>query len=106
MERIGHVWRVKPSRVEEYARRHARLRPEIEALLRQAGVTSYTIYVWGDIVFSHMEVADYDRLVKLFDADPVPRRWEQEFADILEYPNADPTTGWPEQLREIWSLGQ
>ena len=102
--RIAHVWRIKVGRAEEYARRHATVWPELEKLLIEAGVTTYVIYTWGEIVVSHMEVADYDRLVRRFDGDRLVECWEHEFADILEYPNADPETGWPERLREVWSL--
>jgi len=34
----------------------------------------------------------------------IAQRWEEEMADVLEYPNADPETGWPERLPEVWSL--
>jgi L-rhamnose mutarotase len=104
MERVGHVWRVKPGKAAEYARLHATIWPELYAILRDAGVTRYTIYAWGDLVFSHMEVEDYARLVERFNGDPVGQRWEELFADILEYPNADPETGWPERLSEVWHL--
>jgi L-rhamnose mutarotase len=104
MERIGHVWRVKPGLAGEYARRHAQIWPELDSLLREAGVHTYTIYAWGEILFSHMEVDDYARMVERFNEDPVAQLWEREFGEILEYPNADPETGWPERLLEIWSL--
>jgi L-rhamnose mutarotase len=95
---------VQPGRSEEYARRHAEVWPDIERLLRSAGVRTYTVYLWGEIVFSHMELPDYERLIRIFDTDPVAQRWEREFADLLLYPNSDPATGWPERLRHVWSL--
>jgi len=104
MESIGHVWRVKPGQAERYAQRHATIWPELEQLLREAGVGRYSIYLWGEIVFSHMEVESYERLVERFNGDPIAQRWEAEFSDLLEYPNADPTTGWPELLSEVWTL--
>ena len=103
-EPVGHVWRVRPGMGAEYDRRHAEVWPELEALMRAAGVRRYSIYRWGDVVFSHMEVDDYDRLVASYGDDPVSERWEAAFADILEFPNADPVTGWPERLPEVWSL--
>ena len=103
--RIGHVWRVRPGRRDDYVRMHATIWPELDSLLREAGVTSYTIYLWGDIVFSHMEVEDYERLIERFGGDPVGLRWEEQFAEVLEYPNADPRSGWPERLVEVWDLG-
>jgi L-rhamnose mutarotase len=104
-ERIGHVWRVKPGRAEEYLRRHRSIWPELAELLREAGVRSYTIYLNGDLVFSHMEVVDYGRMIARLARDPISARWEEEFADLLEYPNADPDSGWPERAIEVWDLG-
>ena len=104
MDRVGHVWRVRPGRAQEYDRRHAEVWPGLEALFREVGVETYVIYRWGDILFSHMEVADYQRLTERFARAPIAQRWEREFSDLIEYPNADPGTGWPERLVEVWSL--
>ena len=49
--------------------------------------------LWGDLVFSHLEVPSYAELVARFNGDPVAQRWEAEMGDVLEYPNADPQTG-------------
>jgi L-rhamnose mutarotase len=104
MERVGHVWRVRPGMAEEYRRRHATVWPEIDALLREAGVERYTIYQWGDLVFSHLEVPSFAALVERFNGDPVAQRWEAEMGDVIGDPDADPETGWPERLPEVWSL--
>jgi L-rhamnose mutarotase len=104
MERVGHIWRVRPGRAAEYDRRHATIWPELEALLRSAGVRAYSIYRCEDMVFSHMEVEDFSRFVEAFNGDPVAQRWEREFSELLEYPDADPESGWPQRLSEVWSL--
>ena len=104
MERVGNVWRVRPGKAEEYRRRHATVWPEIDALLREVGVERYTIYLWGDLVFSHLEVPSYAELVRRFNGDPWRSAGRTEMGDLLEYPNADPETGWPERLVEVWSL--
>ncbi len=105
MQRVGHVWRAKPGKIDEYRRVHATVWPELEQLFRDNGVTSYTIYVWGDVLFSHMEVEDYDALMPKFAASEVAQRWEVELmADLIEYPDGDPETGWPLVLDEVWNL--
>lgn len=101
---IGHVWRAKPGKAEEYQRIHAEVWPEVEELLREAGVRKYVIYAWGDIFFSHMEVEDYDKMVERFNDDPIAQRWEDELSDLIEYVEADPATGWPRELDRIWAL--
>jgi L-rhamnose mutarotase len=103
-ERIGHLWRVKPGRANEYRERHRSIWPELAALLRSAGVRSYTIYLHGDLVFSHMEVDDYRRMLEKVATDPVATRWEEHFEDILEYPDVDVATGWPVAAVEVWDL--
>ena len=104
MTRIGNVWRARPGMIEEYKRFHATVWPELEQLLREAGITTYVIYAFDDILFSHMEVEDYDRMVERFNGDPVARRWEDAAAGLIEYPDADPETGWPRVLDEVWAL--
>jgi L-rhamnose mutarotase len=106
VERIGHVWRVKPGRAADYLELHRTIWPELEALLRAGGVRGYTIYLHGELVFSHMEVDDYARLIEHVAGDPVATRWEEQFADILEYPDADPESGWPRRAIEVWTLSE
>jgi L-rhamnose mutarotase len=103
-DRVGHLWRVKPGCADEYRRRHRTIWPELEAALRTAGVVAYSIYLDGELVFSHLEVEDYDALVERLADDPVAARWEEQFADILEYPDADPASGWPRRAIEVWTL--
>ncbi len=104
MEKIGHVYRVRPGRADEYEERHATIPAELDALLRAAGVRSYTIYLWGDLVFTHMEVDSFERMVERYNGDPIAERWEALMGELIEYPGADPVSGWPETLRMVWDL--
>jgi hypothetical protein len=54
------------------------------------------------LVEARITVTDYNRMVTTFGMNPVEQRWEDDFAELLEYPNADPVTGWPERLRHVW----
>jgi L-rhamnose mutarotase len=67
-------------------------------------VRTYSIYISGHTIFSHMEVDDYDALVRRFNESPVAERWEEEFSKLIEYPETDAETGWPKRLQEVWSL--
>ncbi len=104
MESVGHLYRVVPGMAEEYARRHAATPPELDALLREAGVRRYAIYASGEDLFSHMEVEDYPAMVARYDGDPAARAWGREMDGLIENPHRDPGTGWPTALRLVWEL--
>lgn len=104
MDRIGHVWRLKAGMAQEYERRHAEIWPELAHRLRQAGVRSYHIYRWEDILFSHMDVDDFPAAVNQLAGDLISEDCERHMTDLIEYPDQDPVTGWPHQLQHVWSL--
>lgn len=104
MERVGHRWQIVPGREADYRAMHAQVFPELEHLFRRHGVHEYAIYASGGDVFSHMIVDDFDALTRVFATDADAQRWESLFTDVLRYPNADPRTGWPQRLDEIWAL--
>lgn len=104
MAEIGHVWRAREGKEEEYRRVHATVWPDVEQALRNAGVTKYVIYGWGSYLFSHMEVDDYKAMVEKYNADPAAQRWEEQVGHLIEFIEADPDTGWPVVLDEVWQL--
>ncbi|MBS1881330.1 MAG: L-rhamnose mutarotase [Actinobacteria bacterium] len=102
---VGHTWRARSNKIDEYRRVHATVGAELEDLLRSAGITEYVIYACGDVLFSHMEVEDYEQAVARLGESDVAQRWEVEMAELIEYPKGDATTGWPRVLDQVWSLG-
>lgn len=106
MENVGHIWRIKPGKVEDYDRKHSEIWPELAKRFEEAGVRSYHIYRWGDLVFSHMDVDDFNSAVCELAEDPISMDWERYMDDLIEYPQEDPDTGWPHRLKHVWSLGQ
>ncbi|MBS1883330.1 MAG: L-rhamnose mutarotase [Actinobacteria bacterium] len=105
MPYIGQVWRVRPGKAEDYRRAHETIWPELETLFHRSGVTHYVIYAWGELLFSHMEVDDYEAMIERFNATEIGREWEVEaMGDLVEYPEVDPATGWPSVLDEVWHL--
>jgi L-rhamnose mutarotase len=104
MERIAQVFTLKEGKRDEYIKNHKTVWPELEQLFRDAGVTRYSIYVWEDILFSYMEVENYEAMVEKFNGNELAQKWEEEFAEIIEYPEIDPANGWPVALQEVWNL--
>ena len=105
MERVGHVWRVRPGQgrgvpptaTPPSGPRSTRCcaRPASSATRSTRGASSSS-RTW--------RCRRLRRARRALQRRPVAQRWEEELGDVIEYPNADPETGWPERLEEVWSL--
>lgn len=69
---------------EEYKRRHDEIWPELEALLREAGISGYSIFLDKETLtlFGVMEVADEAAQADLA-GHPVMKRWWAYMKDIM-----------------------
>lgn len=97
------VLKVRPGYEEEYKRRHDELWPEMDAALRGAGITSYSIFRHGLTLFGYFETDDLERTIAILRDDEVNRRWSEYMAPIMEI-DIDPATGFPFLLPRQWSL--
>lgn len=82
--RIAFRMRLHPGQEAEYRRRHDAIWPELAALLKEAGVSDYTIWLdreTGALFATLVRAEDHglDRLP----LDPVMRRWWDHMADIM-----------------------
>lgn len=85
MEKYAFRMRLHPGQAEEYRRRHAAIWPELVALLREAGVSDYSIHLdpETDILFGVLwRPADHG--MAALPGHPVMRRWWAHMADIME----------------------
>jgi L-rhamnose mutarotase len=101
----SHAWvlGVRPGYEDEYKRRHDTLWPEMDAALRAAGITSYTIFRHGLTLFGYFECDDLARTMAILKDDPVNRRWGEWMAPIMQI-DIDPATSFPYLLPMQWSL--
>jgi L-rhamnose mutarotase len=103
MERVAFKMKLLPGFAEEYRRRHDAIWPELQELLRGAGVADYSISLdtaTNDLL-AVLKVADRRNLDKLPQL-PVMQRWWAFMADIMET-NADRSPrSWP--LEEVFYL--
>ncbi len=74
---------------EEYKRRHDLIWPELKALLKQAGVSNYSIHLdeQTNILFAYLERSERHGMDDL-PSQPVMRRWWAHMKDIMAA-NAD-----------------
>jgi L-rhamnose mutarotase len=94
MQRIAFTMKLFPGFEAEYQRRHAALWPELSALLREAGVREYSIFLDPKslTLFAYLQVADSRKLDEL-PQEPVMKRWWAYMKDIMETnPDHSPVT--------------
>lgn len=84
-ERFAFKMRLHPGQVDEYRRRHDALWPELAALLREAGISNYSIHLDAEThnLFGYLERSGDHRMGDLPN-HPVMKRWWAFMGDIME----------------------
>ncbi|GAB3472823.1 L-rhamnose mutarotase [Nocardiopsis coralliicola] len=77
MERIGQVVRLRPEHREEYIRLHREVWPQVQDQIKASNIADYTIYLYGDLLFSHFVYTgtDFAADMAAMAADPATQRW-------------------------------
>ena len=85
MEKVAFRMKLHPGREDEYRRRHDAIWPELAALLREAGVSDYSIHLDRETgtLFGVLWRRDGHGMDAL-PGHPVMRRWWEHMADIME----------------------
>ena len=103
-ETVAFRMRLHPGQEAEYARRHDAIWPELVALLRDAGVVEYRIFLDEEThaLFAVL-TRRADHALDALPGHPVMQRWWAMMADIMDA-NADKS---PVQvpLRQVFELG-
>jgi L-rhamnose mutarotase len=83
-EKIAFRMQLKPGCLADYRRRHDEIWPELVALLRDAGVSDYSIHhdPETDALFATLWRADGHAMDRL-PLDPVMRRWWASMAPLM-----------------------
>jgi L-rhamnose mutarotase len=103
MPRIAFKMKLHTGQEAEYKRRHDALWPELETLLKQTGISNYSIFLDPEtlVLFGVLEVAEPARLDDL-PAHPVMQRWWAYMADIMaSNPDHSPVSA---PLKEVFYL--
>ena len=84
MQRYAFKMYLNPGQQAEYRRRHDAIWPELVQLLRDAGVTNYSIFLDTETsaLFACLERPDNHRMHQLAD-HPVMRKWWEHMRDIM-----------------------
>ncbi|HEV7308844.1 L-rhamnose mutarotase [Ensifer sp.] len=85
MEKYAFRMRLNPGMAAEYQARHDAIWPELERLLKEAGVSDYSIHLDEEtgMLFGVLWRTDDHRMADL-PSHPVMRKWWAHMADIME----------------------
>lgn len=85
MKREAFKMYLKPGYEAEYERRHSKIWPEVKQLLKESGVSDYSIY-WDkdtNILFAVQKISGEASSQDLGD-NPIIQKWWAYMADIME----------------------
>lgn len=103
MKRHAFTMKLKPGTEQEYHRRHDEIWPELSEVLRQAGVSDYSIFLDEDTLtlFAVQKQADENTVASLPE-HPLVKKWWASMAPLMETnPDNSPVCG---NLTEVFHL--
>lgn len=106
MRRVAQVIALPSAHVDRYEELHSAVWPGVLERLRDCHVENYSIYRYGELLFSYLEYTgeDYEADTASIAADPVTREW-WDLCGPLQRPVADRREGeWWHDLPEIFHL--
>lgn len=101
-QKIALHTRLKPGKEAEYDAVHAAISDDLDAALRAAGVTSWTIWRSGRELFHVVEVADYQAMRKELATNEVNIVWQAVMSELLEV--QDDYSGDDLGIAKVWEL--
>jgi L-rhamnose mutarotase len=106
VRRFGQRLGLRPECYDEYKRHHARIWPEIEAAIRDAGICSYSIFHSSGQLFGYFEYHgpddEYEARMQALAAAPRMRAW-WDLMEPMQIPDPDrPPGSWWSDMEEVF----
>jgi L-rhamnose mutarotase len=89
MERIAFKMKLLPASLKEYIKRHNEIWPELERLLKEKGITDYSIFhdESTSILFGYLKIEN-EQVLDSLSKETIMQRWWSYMKDLMET-NAD-----------------
>jgi len=103
MPRLAFKMKLYPGMEQEYKKRHDEIWPELSALLKQNGISDYSIFLDPETrdLFGVLEIVD-PSLMNQLPNHPIMRKWWTYMRDIMETnPDHSPVSV---SLKEVFYL--
>ncbi len=106
MKRFGQVLGIRPECVDDYKRHHARIWPEIERAIRDAGIRNYSIFLRGERLFGYFEYTgpedEYEQRMAVLAEAPRMREW-WDLMEAMQVPDPKRAPGtWWSDMEEVF----
>ena len=95
MERKGIFFKLRPGMKDEYARRHANAPQELLDDLKRAGISDYTIWNYGDMLFACYQVEDEKRCEEVLAGSAIYAKWREEMEQVVYVTPGTGQKEWP-----------
>ncbi len=104
MRRIASVIGLPADGAAEYERLHADVWPAVLAQIENSHIRNYSIYRYGDLLFSYFEYAgeDYAGDMASMAADPATQRWWQLCTPLQRRVSEAADNEWWHELPEVF----
>jgi len=106
MTRYASVIGMKPENRAEYERLHADVWPDILAKIYECNIRNYSIYRYGELLFSYFEYigSDFEEDMAKMAADPMTQKW-WDVCKPLQSPVPDRADGeWWAAIPEVFHV--
>ena len=106
MTRYASVIGIKPENRAEYERLHADVWPDILAKIYECNIRNYSIYRYGELLFSYFEYVgnDFDADMAKMGEDPTTQKW-LDVCKPLQTPVSDRAQGeWWAAIPEVFHV--
>ncbi len=101
-----YAWKAKiiEGKQEEYRKRHNEIWPEMVKVLKDAGISNYTIWMSGDEVFGYYECEKgVEYAAEVQKNSPIVDNWNEYMKDVMIM-EMDPVTGAQPLLKKVFEL--
>lgn len=83
MGRITFTMKLKHDRIEDYIKMHKDIWPEMEAALKKAGRSNFSIWLNGNTIFGYYETKD-GQLNEMIKQNEVFRSWNEIIKGMID----------------------
>ena len=104
MERFAWKAIIHENKLEEYKKRHDTIWPEMKTVLKNAGISNYSIWNIGNEVFGYFECEKSVAFAEKYQADsPIVDKWNEYMKDVMTMV-IDPVTGAQPKMQQVFYL--